>query len=155
MEHLNAAARQRVLEVLDQGRDMTLATIRPDGYPQATTVSYIHEGLTLYVGIGLGSQKATNIEADKRISATINLACEDWNHIRGISLAATGEFVHGQEELDHIGQAFLLKFPQLANMINAEGSSLQSILFVRIRPTVISLLDYRLGFGHTELYECE
>ena len=27
---------------------MTIATLRPDGWPQATTVGYVSEGLTLY-----------------------------------------------------------------------------------------------------------
>ena len=44
--------------------DLALATIRPDGYPQATTVSYAHEGLTIYIGVGHQSQKAANIRAN-------------------------------------------------------------------------------------------
>ena len=32
------------------------------------------------------------------------------------------------------------------------ATQLQGLLFLRIRPTVISLLDYQHGFGHTELY---
>jgi len=139
---------------MDRGRDMTLATVRPDGYPQATTVSYIHEGLTLFAGVGLGSQKATNIQLNNRISATINLDYEDWEHIRGLSLSGTAEFVQGKEEIERIGQEFLRKFPQLSKIVPGAGATpFQSILFLRIHPTVISLLDYRAGFGHTELYE--
>jgi hypothetical protein len=82
MEQLTTAARKRVLDVLEQGRYMNLATVRPDGYPQATTVSYIHDGLILYVGIGLGSQKAHNIQANSRVSATINLPYQEWSQIR-------------------------------------------------------------------------
>ena len=40
--------RQKILALLDQHRIMTIATLRPDGWPQATTVGYAHEGLTLY-----------------------------------------------------------------------------------------------------------
>ena len=36
-----------VMHVLDSARDLTLATIRPDGYPQATTVSFAHEDTEL------------------------------------------------------------------------------------------------------------
>jgi len=40
---------------------MTLATLRPDGWPQATTVGYVNDGLTLYFLCGLDSQEPANI----------------------------------------------------------------------------------------------
>ena len=49
--------RQKILALLDQHRIMTtIATLRPDGWPQATTVGYVNEGLTLYFLCGLQSQ---------------------------------------------------------------------------------------------------
>jgi nitroimidazol reductase NimA-like FMN-containing flavoprotein (pyridoxamine 5'-phosphate oxidase superfamily) len=38
---------RKILALLDQHRIMTVATLRPDGWPQATTVGYVNEGLTL------------------------------------------------------------------------------------------------------------
>ena len=38
--------RTKILTLLDQHRIMTVATLRPDGWPQATTVGYVNEGLT-------------------------------------------------------------------------------------------------------------
>jgi hypothetical protein len=38
--------RQKIWALLDQHRIMTLATLRPDGWPQATTVGYANEGLS-------------------------------------------------------------------------------------------------------------
>ena len=40
--------RRRILQLLDAHRNMTIATLRPDGWPQATTVGYANDGLTLY-----------------------------------------------------------------------------------------------------------
>jgi nitroimidazol reductase NimA-like FMN-containing flavoprotein (pyridoxamine 5'-phosphate oxidase superfamily) len=37
--------KSKILELLDQHRIMTLATNRPDGWPQATTVGYVNDGL--------------------------------------------------------------------------------------------------------------
>ena|SRR5215831_13622933 len=45
---MNDRLRSKILEVLDQHRIMTVATNRPDGWPQATTVGYVHDGLTIY-----------------------------------------------------------------------------------------------------------
>ena len=36
--------RRQIHEIMDQNRIMTIATLRPDGWPQATTVGYAHEG---------------------------------------------------------------------------------------------------------------
>lgn len=154
MKHLTPAARTHVLEILQHGRDMTLATIRPDGYPQATTVNYIHDGLMLYASIGLGSQKAENIQHNNKVSATINLEYDDWRHIRGLSLGGTAEFVQGDEEMQRVGQALLHKFPDLAKFIQ-DTTTLPwpGLLFLRIQPAVFSVLDYSVSFGHTELYD--
>ena len=43
---------------------MTVAMLRLDGWPQATTVGYVDEGLPLYFLCGLDSQKATNLARD-------------------------------------------------------------------------------------------
>jgi len=154
MEHLTPAARADVLDIMQHGRDMTLATIRPDGYPQATTVSYIHDGPTLYTVIGLGSQKAANIQHNNKVSATITLDYDDWRQIRGISLGGTAEFVQGADEMDRIAQALLRKFPELADVIrDTDTLPWPGMLFLRIHPTVFSVLDYSVSFGHTKLYD--
>lgn len=154
MEQLNAAARARVLDILHQGRDMTLATIRPDGYPQATTVSYVHDGLTIYSVIGLGSQKADNIRHNHKVSGTVNLPYTSWHDIQGVSFAGSAAFVQDAAQINDIAQKILQKFPE-ARQFAPAGSPLpwQGLLFLRIEPLFISLLDYSKGFGHTEQYQ--
>ena len=62
--------RRKVLTLLDQHRIMTIATLRPDGWPQATTVGYANDGLTLYFHCDPESQKAANLAGDDRVSLT-------------------------------------------------------------------------------------
>ena len=64
--------RAKVLGLLDQHRIMSIATLRPDGWPQVTTVGYVSQGLTLYFLCGLDSQKAANLARDDRVSLTID-----------------------------------------------------------------------------------
>jgi len=59
--------RQKILALLDQHRIMTIATLRLDGWPQATTVGYANEGLTLYFLCGPESQKAASLARDERV----------------------------------------------------------------------------------------
>jgi nitroimidazol reductase NimA-like FMN-containing flavoprotein (pyridoxamine 5'-phosphate oxidase superfamily) len=73
-------------ELLSSERDMRTAAIWPDGYPQATTVSFVSEGKNIYFGCGESSQKAKNIAHDNRVSCTINAPYSDWNEIRGLRL---------------------------------------------------------------------
>jgi nitroimidazol reductase NimA-like FMN-containing flavoprotein (pyridoxamine 5'-phosphate oxidase superfamily) len=62
--------KNKILTLLDQHRIMTIATLRPDGWPQATTVGYANEGLTIYFVCSSDSQKAANLARDDRVSLT-------------------------------------------------------------------------------------
>jgi len=44
---MTPSAKRFILDQLKANRIMSLATVRPDGYPQATTVTYANDGLTL------------------------------------------------------------------------------------------------------------
>jgi nitroimidazol reductase NimA-like FMN-containing flavoprotein (pyridoxamine 5'-phosphate oxidase superfamily) len=55
--------KSKILELLDQHQLMTLATNRPDGWPQATTVGYVNAGLTIYFLRSPQSQKAAKPRA--------------------------------------------------------------------------------------------
>jgi nitroimidazol reductase NimA-like FMN-containing flavoprotein (pyridoxamine 5'-phosphate oxidase superfamily) len=69
---MDDAIRAKILEILGQHRLMTIATNRTDGWPQATTVGYANDDLTIYFLCGPKSQKAHNIARDNRVSLTID-----------------------------------------------------------------------------------
>lgn len=140
--------RGKILSILARHNNMTLATLRPDGYPQATTVGYANDGTNIYFGCGLGSQKAQNIARDARVSAAVDVDHTNWNEIEGISLGGTAERVTDPAELARVASLFLAKFPQLASL-TAEDQE-QTAVF-RVTPNVISVLDYAKGFGHNDL----
>lgn len=148
---MDQSNKQFALDIIGKARDMTLATVRPDGYPQATTVSFASDGLTLYVGIGKFSQKADNIRHCDKVSLTINNDYPDWDHIKGISMGAKAEIVHDPKEIAFAGECMLRKFPQAAEWMQSVEKD--ETLFLKITPVVISLLDYEKGFGHTELVQ--
>ena len=80
--------RSKILELLDQHRPMTIATNRPDRWPQATTVGCVNEGLTIYFLCSPQSQKAANLARDDRVSLTIDHDVSDPMAITGLSMAA-------------------------------------------------------------------
>jgi Pyridoxamine 5'-phosphate oxidase len=67
---------------------MTVATNRPDGWPQATTVGYVNDGRSIYFLCGPESQKAQNLARDNRLSLTIDRDVPDPMAITGLSMAA-------------------------------------------------------------------
>jgi hypothetical protein len=138
---------KQILAVLTEGKDLTLATVRPDGAPQATTVSYASDGLNLYFGCGVHSQKAQNLAHEPRVSATINLPYVDWSQISGLSLGGVAHQITDSAELARVGLLFLAKFPEVAQYVSAPPDEMAMF---RIEPTVFSLLDYSQGFGHTD-----
>jgi nitroimidazol reductase NimA-like FMN-containing flavoprotein (pyridoxamine 5'-phosphate oxidase superfamily) len=146
---MNPALRDDILSILAGAKDMTLATIRPDGYPQATTVSYAHDGLTLYFGCSGGSQKARNLAHNDRISLTINLPYATWGEIRGISMGGRAALVDDPQEAERAAWLLARKFPEGIAEYASDG--LEGVALFRVTPEVISVLDYRKGFGHTEL----
>lgn len=150
---MNDEIRNRILALLAQHRIMTIATLRPDGWPQATTVGYVSEGLTLYFLCGLDSQKAANLARDDRVSLTIDHDTPDLMAITGLSMAAHAQAVVDPGEANRILRMLSLKYPeQIA--VSIPMPTPEDVRIFRVTPMVISVLDYTKGFGHTDLVTC-
>lgn len=145
--------RRKIMALLDQHRIMTVATLRPDGWPQATTVGYVNEGLTLYFLCGLDSQKAQNLARDDRISLTIDHDTADLMEITGLSMAARAHPVEDRAEAEKVLRMLPLKYPE-AKSLPMKMPTADEVRLFRVTPTVISVLDYTQGFGHTDLIQC-
>jgi len=145
--------RRKILTILDEHRIMTVATLRPDGWPQSTTVGYVNEGLTLYFLCGLDSQKAKNLALDNRLSLTIDHDTADLMAITGLSMAARAHAVEDRAEAEKVLRMLPSKYPD-APPLAIKMPTPDEIRLFRVAPTVISLLDYSKGFGHTDLVTC-
>lgn len=82
------------------------------GWPQATTVGYVNEGLTLYFLCGLDSQKAKNLARDDRLALTIAHDTADLMAITGLSLAARAHAVDDRTEAEKVLRLLPLKYPE-------------------------------------------
>lgn len=145
--------RKKILTLLDQHRIMTIATLRPDGWPQATTVGYVNEDLTLYFLCGLDSQKAANLARDDRVSLTIDHDTPDLMAITGLSMAAHAQAVVDPAEAGKVLRLLPLKYPEQDSLPVAMPTP-EDVRIFRVTPTVICVLDYSKGFGHTDLVTC-
>lgn len=145
---MDAALETKILELLDQHRIMTVATLRPDGWPQATTVGYVSEGLTLYFICGRESQKARNLALDDRVSLTVDHDTPATMAIAGLSMAAHATPVGDPATVKKVFALLAKKYPEYLTLPSPDFAE---IAVFRLAPKVISVLDYTKGFGHTDL----
>jgi general stress protein 26 len=145
---MNHDLRDFAVRLLDEHRIMTIATNRPDGWPQATVVGYANDGLTIYCFVSRLSQKYANITRDKRVSITIAGDFSDPLQIKGLSLAAKAIPLEEKNEFARACEVFLKRHPEYAGW-GCPGPQIAPML--RITPEIISVLDYSKGFGHSDL----
>ena len=151
---MDDALKQQILKLLGKHRIMTIATMRPDGWPQATTVGYANDGMTLYFLCGQDSQKAENLAHDDRVSLTINEDSDQVMDIKGLSMAAHSTRISDPADGQKAMGLLFARYPEQDN-IPFEAPSPADVALFRITPKVISVLDYSKGFAHTDLVTCQ
>jgi general stress protein 26 len=151
-----------VLRLLKEHRVMTIATNRPDGWPQATIVGYVNDGLTLYCFVARDSQKHANLLRDPRVSVAIGNDANAPLDIKGLSLAGKACVVEDQSEWNRVTALRLRRYPEYGALpppvfrgdalarIAPQPPAAQVVL-LRIEPDVVSVIDYSQGFGHSDL----
>jgi len=140
--------KRQIVDLLDQHRIMTIATNRPDGWPQATVVGYANDGLIIYCVVAHDSQKLANIKRDPRVSITIANDYPQPLQIKGLSMAARVEVSADPSERAHVAEILYKRYPEYKIMPPPDPAAMP---LLRITPEIVSVLDYSKGFGHTDL----
>ena len=146
--------KRKILCLLEEHRIMTIATLRPDGWPQATTVGYASKGLNIYFLCGKDSQKAANLAKDDRVSVTIDHDTAQVMEIAGLSMAARAHRVTDPQEGEAVMGMLMQKYPQQKTPMPIKMPKPEDVAIFRLVPEVVSVLDYTKGFGHTDLVTC-
>lgn len=139
---------QKAVAILDQYRLLTIATLRPDGWPQGTMVNYANEGLLLYFIISRQSQKFANINRDSRVAIVIGRDFEDPSQIKSLSIAANASEVRDPVQRARAIKLILERHPALAQQGTPD---LVHSAVMRAYCSVVTILDYSKGFGHTDM----
>ncbi len=151
---MNPDLRRKIISLLDSHRNLSLATLRPDGWPQATTVGYANDGLAIYFLCAKESQKAANLARDDRVSLTINDDEPQVMRIQGLSMAARARRVVDQTEGEKALKLLFARYPEQEGVTFPMPKPADVALF-RLTPVVVSVLDYTLGFAHADLVSFE
>ena len=147
---MDEALRSKILEVLRRHHTMTLATIRPDGYPQATTVNYIHDEFTLYFATDATSQKAGNIKLNNKVSVAIASETQNFYKLSGLSMAGLATRIDEKQRAEKLSLRLFQTLPQSKRYVPQDPKQLA---VYEITPVAIALVDYTSGFGKTYLVE--
>lgn len=139
---------KKAVDILRKHRLMAIATLRADGWPQATMVSYANDGLLLYFIISRKSQKYANIDRDSRVSIVVGRDFEDPTQIAALSIAANASEVRDPVQRKHAIELILQRHPALAKL---GGPDLNHSAVMRAYCSIVTILDYSKGFGHADM----
>jgi nitroimidazol reductase NimA-like FMN-containing flavoprotein (pyridoxamine 5'-phosphate oxidase superfamily) len=143
---------QAALDILDAQRTMTIATVRPDGWPQATIVGYANEGLLLYFLIYRTGQKFANIAGDNRVAITVDNEPAQLRDVRAVYAACNAFEVTDLTERSHAWDLLARRHPQLTELA-PPGTDEVATMIAECRH--VSVLDYTSELGHTEEFTVE
>jgi len=126
---------QHVLQYLDAQPALTLATASRGGVPRATTLTYVNDGVTVYIWTRPDTTTARQMEENPVVSIAIGPYADDWRETKGIQAAAEAQVVLNPTELTRVVALFEQKYPPLAGTLGS------GVSFFRITPTGLQLLD--------------
>jgi hypothetical protein len=138
----------KLISILDAHGVMTVATLRPDGWPQATTVSYVREDMILYFLISRTSQKFKNLQTDDRISIAIGTEALIPVLIVGVSMAARAIECRDEPYRSEMLAKLSERHP---GYFDAKTLDMGASALFRALPEIISIVDFSQGLGHTDL----
>jgi nitroimidazol reductase NimA-like FMN-containing flavoprotein (pyridoxamine 5'-phosphate oxidase superfamily) len=142
--------RDLIVKLLNEHRIMTLATLRADGWPQATTVGYVNDGLVLYLFADRDGQKVRNVLHDDRVSVAIAKDYRRPLDIKGLSLAGRAIVVDDPGEVEHAHALMLVRHPEQRVLPRPKP---EEVALVRVMPELVSVVNYAQGYGHSDLVQ--
>jgi uncharacterized protein YhbP (UPF0306 family) len=151
--------RSRLSEFLGRHDTMTLATVGPDGEPQAAAVFYaVDDELNFYFLSDPNARHSRNLQRESRTAATIQADRQNWQEIRGLQIEGAVRPVDGAGEKARAVRAFAERFGFLRGLLGDDPvdaprtlrGPLASSRFYILRPAWIRLIDNTQGFGHKD-----
>lgn len=138
---------QPAITILNANRIMTIATVRPDGWPQATIVGYANEGFRLYFLIYRTSQKFANITNGNRVAVTVGHEPSELSQIKAVYAGCNVREVTDRGERSRAWMLLAKRHPNLTDLAPPETAEVATMV---AECRYLSVLDYSQGLGHTE-----
>lgn len=149
---------ERLRVFLAAHNTMTVATVGPQGEPQAAAVFYAaDEQLNLYFLSSPNSRHSENLRRDARVAATVHADGQAWREIRGLQIEGTVQQVEGPLMFALAARTYVARYDFLRGLLGDGGDGpvalrgpVASSRFYVLRPAWMRLIDNSQGFGHKE-----
>lgn len=138
---------QPAITILNENRLMTIATVRPDGWPQATIVGYANDGFRVYFLIYRNSQKFKNIELNNRVAVTVAREPTDLEEIKAVYAGCSAREVTDAVERSRAWALLAKRHPNFTDLAPGQEADVATMA---ADCNHVSVLDYSQGLGHTE-----
>jgi nitroimidazol reductase NimA-like FMN-containing flavoprotein (pyridoxamine 5'-phosphate oxidase superfamily) len=138
---------QPALQILNDNRIMSIATVRPDGWPQTTIVGYANEGWRLYFLIYRTSQKFANISHDDRVSISVGHEPRELRDVKAVYAGCRARELTDLKERSHAWMLLAQRHPNLTDLAPPQNDDVSTMV---AEPRYVSVLDYSQGLGHSE-----
>jgi nitroimidazol reductase NimA-like FMN-containing flavoprotein (pyridoxamine 5'-phosphate oxidase superfamily) len=138
---------QPAITILDDNRIMTIATVRPDGWPQATIVGYANQGFRIYFLIYRNSQKFRNIALNNRVAITVAHEPAQLSDIKAVYAGCAVHEVIDLAERSRAWELLAKRHPNLTDLAPPQGGEVATMA---ADCKHLSVLDYGQGLGHSE-----
>lgn len=135
------------IEILDENRIMSIATLRADGWPQSTIVGYANDGWRVYFLIYRTSQKFENISRDHRVSISVG---HEPGELRAIRAVYAGCVASELTDLAERSRAWTLLAERHPNLTDLAPPQNEEVATMAADCRYVSVLDYGQGLGHAE-----
>jgi nitroimidazol reductase NimA-like FMN-containing flavoprotein (pyridoxamine 5'-phosphate oxidase superfamily) len=140
------------LQILNDSRIMSIATVRPDGWPQSTIVGYANEGWRIYFLVYRTSQKFENISHESRVSISTAHEPRALADIKAVYAGCCAREVTDLKEKSRAWMLLAERHPNLTDLAPRQDDEVATMV---AECRYVSVLDYSQGLGHTESLEVE
>jgi CRP-like cAMP-binding protein len=133
---------QHVLAYLEAQPTLTLATATRRGLPRATTLTYVNDGVNVYVWTRPDTTTARQMQDNPTVGFAIDQYADDWSETRGIQGSGDAQVLLNPDELTRVIGRFESKYPPLAGTLSS------GVSIFRITPSELQYIDAaRAGDG--------
>jgi PPOX class probable F420-dependent enzyme len=131
---------------LEQGRNATVATIGPDGFPHLVAIWYGLVGGKVYLETKSKSQKAVNLRRDPRIACSVE-AGDSYDQLRGVAIEGNATLIEDTTSDEYWAAAASVferyQAPYSDEMRPVVETMMHKRVVIRIDPVRVRSWDHR------------
>jgi PPOX class probable F420-dependent enzyme len=131
---------------LERGRNATVATIGPDGFPHLVAIWYGLVGGKVYLETKSKSQKAVNLRRDPRIACSVE-AGDSYDQLRGVAIEGNATLIEDTTSDEYWAAAASVferyQAPYSDEMRPVVETMMHKRVVIRIDPVRVRSWDHR------------